>query len=100
MLFLSLASFAQASGDALALKDSSELRFAIPKNYVENHNDLNASTPASLPIPDNVVTEVVYDPDTDRYYFQSRVGEEELGTPFYLTSEEFAEYEAQRSQQE
>ena len=100
MLFLSLASFAQASGDAVALKDSSELRFAIPKNYVENHNDLNAYTPASLPIPDNVVTEVVYDPDTDRYYFQSRVGEEELGTPFYLTSEEFAEYEAQRSQQE
>ena len=97
---ISLAVFAQATGDSIANKEESQLRFPIPKNYVENYNDLGQSTPASLPIPDNVVTEVVYDPDTDRYYFQSKVGDEDLGTPFYLTSDEFAEYQALRSQQE
>ena len=91
LLSVSLAVFAQATGDSIANKEESQLRFPIPKNYVENYNDLGQSTPASLPIPDNVVTEVVYDPDTDRYYFQSKVGDEDLGTPFYLTSDEFAE---------
>ena len=91
---------AQATGDSIANKEESELRFPISKNYVETHDDLETSTPASLPMPDNVVTEVTYDPDTDRYYFQSKVGDEELGTPFYMTSDEFAEYQALRSQQE
>ena len=65
MLFVSLVAMAQATGDSIANNEDSELRFDIPKNYVEDHSDLNVSTPASLPIPDNVVTEVVYDPDTD-----------------------------------
>ena len=92
--FISLAAFAQATGEITASKDSSELRFPISRNYVETHNDLDDVVPASLPIPENVVTEVVYDPETDRYYFQSKVGDENLGTPFYLTSDEFSEYQA------
>ena len=91
---------AQEDSTAIVNDEESQLHFPISKNYVENHNDLDNTAPASIPIPDNVVTEVVYDPDTDRYYFQSKVGEEDLGTPFYLTSDEFAEYQAQRSQQE
>lgn len=100
MLLFSFVLVAQEDSTAIVSSDDSELRFPIPKNYVETHDDLDYNTPEGIPIPENVVTEVVYDPETDRYYFHSKVGEEELGTPFYLTSDEYADYQAQRSMQE
>lgn len=77
----------------------SELHYPISKNYAESHQDLTVQSPADLPVPDNIQTTVNYDPVTGQYYFNTTLGEDELDVPFYLSSEEYLQYAAQKSMQ-
>ena len=42
--------------------------------------------------PSNVKEEVSYDPETNMYIITKKIGETEVGTPRYLTPEEYREY--------
>ncbi len=47
--------------------------------------------------PDNVTTEIHYDPDTRRYYKVTRVGDRVVGRPTYMSFEEYMSYDMDRS---
>ena len=83
--------------DAPAASDS--LRYPITKNYAETHDDLDDVSPMDLPTPENLETNIQYDPVTGKYYFETTLGEESLGVPFYLSSDEYLQYTAQQSMQ-
>ena len=76
--------------------DSIEV-FVPSKIYPETHEDLNAMSNAGFDSLSNVSTEVDYDPGTGKYYFRSRVGDENIGTPFYLNRDEFDDYNSIQS---
>lgn len=78
---------------------SDSLRYPISKNYAETHDDLDDAAPMDLPVPSNIETKVQYDPTTGKYYFETTLGEDELGVPFYLSNEEYLRYTAQQSMQ-
>ena len=67
---------------------SEALRFPLTKNYAESHEDLKQKSPADLPTPENIQTTIQYDPVSGKYYFDTTLGEESLGVPFYFSSEE------------
>ena len=81
--------------DAPAASDS--LRYPITKNYAETHDDLDDVSPMDLPTPENLETNIQYDPVTGKYYFETTLGEESMGVPFYLSSDEYLQYTAQHS---
>ncbi len=47
--------------------------------------------------PDNVQTEVIYDPQTRRYYKVTKIGDRVVGRPRYIGFEEYLEYDMDRS---
>ena len=55
---------------------------------------------ADLKTPDNVKTEVEYDPALGCYIVRTKVGEFEIGTPFMLTPEQYNDIELRRSMQQ
>lgn len=47
--------------------------------------------------PDNIVTEIQYDPETNRYYKIRKSGDRIIGRPVYISFEEFMEYDMDRA---
>ncbi len=91
-----------AQEDVSAVGDTTSqaaLHFPLAKNYAESHEDLTTPYPADLPTPENIQTTVQYDPVSGRYYFDTTIGEESLGVPFYLSNEEYLQYVASQSMQ-
>ena len=59
----------------------------IPRGF-EDYN--NPEYPADLRTPENVKTEVVYDPASGMYVFRTLVGNNEIITPYMMTPEQYA----------
>lgn len=59
--------------------------------------DEKATTPADLKDPENLRTEVVYDEKTGTYRLGTRLGDNFVESPFYLTPAEYMEWTMQRS---
>jgi len=68
--------------------------------YPENPSDLSKKSSTDAATPENITTEVKYDEKSDRYYYDTKVGDESVGVPFYLQSNEYATYMAQQSMKE
>lgn len=68
--------------------------------YPESQSDLGKASSTDIEMPDNIKTEVTYDEKTGNYYYDTKVGDESLGVPFYLQSNEYADYMAQQSLKE
>ncbi len=49
--------------------------------------------------PDNVVTEIHFDPETNQYYKVRRVGDRIIGRPQYISFEEYLQYDMDRGLQ-
>lgn len=47
--------------------------------------------------PENVKQEVEYDPETNRYYFLEKVGDQYIRTPNFMTFEEYLKYDLSNS---
>ncbi|MED9996725.1 MAG: hypothetical protein UFP03_08030, partial [Paludibacteraceae bacterium] len=99
LLLLASQAVAQETLSADADSASAPLRYPISKNYAENYEDLTQQSPADLPSPENIQTTIQYDPVSGKYYFETTLGEDEMGVPFYLSSEEYLKYTAQQSMQ-
>lgn len=65
----------------------SPVRPTVPTTF-EDYN--NPEYPADLRTPSNVKTEVVYDPESGMYVFRTKLGDNEIITPYMMTPEEYA----------
>ena len=93
--------FAIAGGDVSehrAGKADDELIYPIASTY--SHEERERPAPVDLQEPDNVKTSVEYDPLTGHYIFRTRVGDEDVASPYVLNSDEYREYSMQRSMNE
>lgn len=68
--------------------------------YPSDATDLSDRSSTDIATPDNIKTEVTYDPQSGNYKYETKVGDESLGVPFYLQSNEYADYMAQQSLKE
>eukprot|EP01030_Chromulinospumella_sphaerica_P028240 gene28240-28565_t len=48
--------------------------------------------------PKNVNKSFTYDPDSNRYYYNSRIGNDYLRSPTYLTLDEYMQYRAKEDE--
>lgn len=85
----------------VAQNDSSTTRFkvrnTIPSNYQELYPQEN---PADLKNPSNIKTESEYDPATGCYVIRTKIGDNEITTPFILSGEEYSNLLLRQSMQE
>lgn len=81
---------APAGESASAAEDS--IRYRAGKLYPEYSSDFSSRSNAGLDSVSNVNTSIQYDPLTGNYYVRSEVGDDEVGTPFYMSEEEFDDY--------
>ncbi|MBQ1752085.1 MAG: hypothetical protein II109_01585, partial [Paludibacteraceae bacterium] len=100
MLTAGLTAYAQEANPAAAARQDSASHYRPAPVYPQNPGDLNAKSSTDLGQPENISTDVSYDPATGNYYYNTRVGDENLDVPFYLQSNEYADYMAQQSMRE
>ncbi|NDV77439.1 cell surface protein SprA [Dysgonomonas sp. 511] len=72
-------------------------RYPVKKTQITEYKDLDANPPADLKDPTNVKTTIEYDPVTKSYIFRTKVGDEDIATPFSLTQEEYMDYTLRKS---
>ena len=74
-------------------------RFSVRKTTVEEYKDLESVAPADLKTPENIKTEVEYDPVTGCYVMRTRVAGMDISTPMMLTPKEYGDYSLRKSMQ-
>ena len=72
-------------------------RFPVKKTQITTYEDLKNNPPADLKTPSNIETSVEYDPNTKLYIFRTKVGDQEISTPFSLSPKEYMDYTLKRS---
>lgn len=72
------------------------LPFPIPKHGPSTY-DLDLGHKLYLETPKNLSSEIKYDPETNRYYFNHKVGSLQYRNPTYMNFEEYQEYDMQKS---
>ncbi len=80
--------------------DTVRNRFSVQKTVVQTPADLKKNAAIDLKTPSNIQTVVVYDAVTNRYIFQTKIGEIIINEPFSLTPEEYQKYRLQQSAQQ
>ena len=72
-------------------------RFPVSATQPKTIEDVDAARPLDLRHPENVKTEIEYNINTGRYLFKTKLGDNELGTSFSLSSDEYMDHDLQRS---
>ncbi|MFO8054710.1 MAG: cell surface protein SprA, partial [Bacteroidales bacterium] len=75
--------------------DPDSMPYPLPRD--ESGYQSNYDHKFFLEDPQNISTEIEYDPETNRYYFVRKVGSLEYRLPTYMTFEEYMEYDMERS---
>lgn len=75
----------------------STMRFPVAKTVPENYEDIGKEGAVDLRTPDNVKSDIEYDPATNSYVLRTRVGETEVSTPYMMTAEEYKDYTFRKS---
>lgn len=94
--FLTVFGWLLAASLSFAQTDSTNLKFPIRENRnpgTPGHN------PYQLKDPANVTTKVVYDPATGKYKAQRYLNGNPIGTPFFMTAEEYLAYREKEDKQ-
>ena len=73
-------------------------RFEVSKTSVQRMEQRTLS--ADLKQPENLKTEVRYDEATGTYRYGTRLGEQWLEAPFFMTGEEYAKWQSERTIQQ
>ncbi len=78
--------------------DKDSLRFPI---YDRTPNPADRQ-PSSIDLnrPSNIKESIEYNPEENRYYFSEKLSDRYLGTPNFMTLEEYMKYRAQQDEQE
>ncbi len=83
---------------AVTKEETDELPFPIAKDANGTIDDkINSGSAVDLKDPENMKTDVEYDGENDTYIVRTKVGDEEFGTPFVFTSDEYKEYSLKQS---
>lgn len=77
--------------------DTLPLRYPIKSYENVTYDDLNKKSPMDLKDPDNMTTEVEYDPNSGLYVYRTKIGEMEIATPFVLSEDEYKKHALQQS---
>lgn len=86
--------------DTTAKTDTArKLRFSIHDKTGDPLVDQSRPKSIDLEDPKNVKNNFDYDPDSNRYYYGSKVGNDYLRNPTYLTMDEYMRYRAKQDEQ-
>ncbi|MBQ9439616.1 MAG: cell surface protein SprA [Paludibacteraceae bacterium] len=88
-----------ASGDTLPMREMPDTMAVNVRQYeIDSYDDLTAPAPTvDLHDPDNVTTEVEYDPSTGTYVLHTRVGDMDIATPFSMSEKEYTTYSGRQA---
>ena len=81
-------------------EDSVAVRYPVAKTSIEHYEDLFHRPVADLKTPENLHTEIEFDPQTNCYVIRTKVGDIDVSTPFMLTAGEYQEYSLQKEMQD
>ena len=95
-LYFSPHSMAPKEAVMEAPKDTLEPRFKVRPTSVQREEDVETKA-ADLKEPENIKTQVYYDEKTHTYRIGTKLGEEYLDTPFYMSEKEYQEWSTRRS---
>ncbi len=71
--------------------------FRVNDPKTDTYDDLNKNYSMDLENPSNLTQSVEYDPVTNIYYFTTKVGDQEISTPFTMTEKEYLDYSMKQS---
>ncbi len=73
--------------------------FKVKDLQKDDYQDLTEKNPIDLKDPENVKTEIEYDPVSGNYIVRTKIGDMEIASPFSLTADEYKEYTLQQNMQ-
>ncbi len=104
LLLLSVPVFCQVPEDSVALPKSNlsdSVLFAPTrvKQYEATDYEVLSSPASSMDLqdPNNIKTEVEYQPSTGYYIIHTKIGDVDIATPYLMTESEYGEYSAQQA---
>lgn len=68
--------------------------FDIKKTSLNDYEEINRKYPMDAPMPENVKSTVEYDVNSGNYVMRTKVGDNEITTPFTLNGKEYVDYSA------
>lgn len=77
--------------------DTTPLRYPIKKQEVVTYDDLKEKAPMDLKDPDNMTSDVEYDPNSGFYIYRTKIGDMEISTPFVLSEDEYRKHSLEKS---
>ena len=77
--------------------DSVTPRFKVKQTVVRDMDEKNDHGPIDLKDPENLKTEPVYDEEAGMYKYGTRLGDDFVETPFYMSSDEYMKWSLARS---
>lgn len=78
-------------------KTKEKPRYPVSKTAPQTYEDLNKKHPVDLQDPENVKSEIEYDPVSNRYLLRTKVGDMNVSTPFSMSPEEYQDYSIKQS---
>lgn len=76
--------------------DSTKLIYPVPTQTGNPMEDLYNQSPLYLNDPQNINTEIIYDPVTRQYTFKRRIGDFYYDTPVTMSESEYLEYQSKK----
>ena len=99
-MFSAVAVMAEDSVKNSFSEENTELRYPISRQNAQTLQERETPTPIDLRDPDNVKSEVEYDPATGQYVLRTQINGEDIKSPYVLDSEEYKQYSMQKSMQD
>ena len=83
-------------------RDTLSTPFAVKPTVPGNYNDVSGTTEYSIDLknPANITTEAEYDPETGCYVIHTKLGDNDIVTPFILSADEYNNIALRQSMQE
>jgi cell surface protein SprA len=79
------------------LRKDSALIYPLAKPNAQTLQEKDAKAPIDLKNPKNITSNIEYDPITKNYVIRTKIGNEDIETPYVLNSDEYKEYSFQRA---
>lgn len=85
-----------------SVRDTLSLPFTVKPTVPGNYDDISGTSEYSLDLknPSNIVTEAEYDPSTGCYIVHTKLGDNDIVTPFILSADEYNNIALRQSMQD
>lgn len=80
-------------------EDENSLLFPISREKAQTLEEKNIPAPIDLKNPENIKSTIEYDAEQGHYIFRTKIGDQDISSPYVLNSEEYKEYSMQQSMQ-